>query len=150
MGRIYTGTFSGITVGTAAQDVIQFATSASKRMVLHGFSITSQYQSDERAALQLVRCVTPGSAGTAITANPEDGGNTIASQVTFTRNNTTQGGTRTVLKNWYWSQLGEFLYVPTPALRTVVYESNYLVIGLVAASVAANRLWSGWATWEEL
>lgn len=150
MGRIYTAPLQAISVANAAQDIWHIATGASKRAILHGFSLTSTYQTDERAQLTLLRRSTTSASGTSVTVVPEDQGNTIATTTTVLRTATTQGTAGAILDAWAWSQQGELLYLPTPALRTVVYESSFLALALTTGTIGGTRTWSGWVKWEEL
>ena len=72
MGRIYKIPFDAVTVTAATQDIWQIATASSKRAVLHGFSLTSSYTTDERAQLTLLRRSTASTGGSSMTAAAAD------------------------------------------------------------------------------
>ena len=148
-GRMYTLPLDAISVtNDADQDIWELSNSSAKQVILHGFSLTSSYTTDERARLRLVRRTASGSGGSAGTILAADQGNAIASIVTAEVLNTTPGTTTNILKGWQWSQQGELLYLPTPEMREVISVSSFLCLNLQVA-LGGTRTWSGWVTWEE-
>lgn len=148
-GRIYTVPLDAISVtNDADQDIWEISNTASKQVVLHGFSLTSATTTDERVRLQLVRRTATGSGGSSGTVLAVDQGNAIASAVTFKTLQTTPGTTSNLLNGWQWSQQGELLYLPTPELRDVISVSSFLCLHLQTA-MGGTRTWSGWVRWEE-
>lgn len=148
-GRMYTVPLDTISVtNDADQDIWELSNSSAKQVILHGFSLTSAYTTDERARLRLVRRTASGSGGGTGTVLALDQGNAIASAVTVETLNTTPGATTNILKAWQWSQQGELLYLPTPEMRPVLSVSSFLCLNLQVA-LGGTRSWSGWVTWEE-
>jgi hypothetical protein len=149
-GRLYTLPLDAISVtNDADQDIWELSNSSAKQAILHGFSLTSSYTTDERARLRLVRRTASGSGGSAGTVLALDQGNAVASIVTAEVLNTTPGTTSNILKGWQWSQQGELLYLPTPEMRPVLSVSSFLCLNLQVA-LGGTRTWSGWVTWEEV
>lgn len=149
MGRLYSVPFENVTVTAAAQDVWAITTAATKQLILHAFSLTSAYTTDERVRLRLLRRTTAGTGGVAGTVVALDQGNAIAAASSMSYTVTTPGTAGAILYGWQWSQQGELLYLPTPEMRPVVSVSSYLALNLVAAP-GASRTWSGSVTFEEI
>ena|SRR5688572_2506919 len=149
-GRIYTLPLDAISVTTDAdQDIWGLSNTNAKQVILHGFSLTSTYTTDERARLRLIRRTAVGSGGSAGTVLAVDQGNAIASVVTARVLDTTPGSGASILNGWQWSQQGELLYLPTPELRDVISVSSFLCLNLQVA-LGGTRTWSGWVRWEEV
>jgi hypothetical protein len=149
-GRIYTLPLDAISVtNDADQDIWELSNSSAKQVILHGFSLTSAYATDERARLRLIRRTASGSGGSSGTVVAADQGNAIASAVTAELLNTTPGTGSTILNSWQWSQQGELLYLPTPEMRDVISVSSFLALNLQTA-LGGTRTWSGWVRWEEV
>ncbi len=148
-GRIYTVPLDAISVTTDAdQDIFGIASNSAKQVILHGFSLTSSYTTDERLRLRLIRRTAVGSGGSAATSVAADQGNAIAATATVRTLDTTPGTGSTILNGWQWSQQGELLYLPTPELREVMSVSSFLALNLQTAA-GGTRTWSGWVRWEE-
>lgn len=148
-GRLYTVPLDNISVtNDADQDIWELSNTSAKQVILHGFSLTSAYTTDERARLRLIRRTATGSGGGTGTVVAVDQGNAIASIVTVETLNTTPGTGSTILKGWQWSQQGELLYLPTPEMRPVLSVSSFLCLNLQVA-LGGTRTWSGWVVWEE-
>lgn len=149
MGRIYTLPLDAISVtNDADQDIWELANTSAKQVILHGFSLTSAYTTDERVRLRLIRRTATGSGGSAGTVLAVDQGNAIASVVTADVLQTTPGTGTNILNGWTWSQQGELLYLPTPEMRDVISVSSFLALNLQTA-LGGTRTWSGWVRWEE-
>ena len=151
IARVYFAPFVAQSVtNDSDQDVWLITSASTKKVILHGFSLTSSYTTDERAALKLIRRSTAGSGGgTAITIEPTDSDNSIAATSTVTPLVTTPGTAGDVLAAWQWSQQGELLFLPTPEIRPVMPVSSYLALHLTTA-LGGTRTWSGWIAFEEL
>jgi hypothetical protein len=148
-GRIYTVPLDAISVtNDADQDIFEIASNSAKQVVLHGFSLTSAYTTDERARLRLIRRTASGSGGGTATVLAADQGNGVAGTATVETLNTTPGTGANILKAWQWSQQGELLYLPTPELREVISVSSFLCLNLQIA-LGGTRTWSGWIAYEE-
>lgn len=148
-GRIYTAPLDAITVTTDAdQDVWGLASNSSKQVILHGFSLTASYTTDERIRLRLIRRTAVGTGGGAITSAAVDQGNAIAAGATLRALDTTPGAGATILNGWQWGQQGELLYLPTPELRDVISVSSFICLNVQSAT-GGTRTWSGWVRWEE-
>ncbi len=149
-GRIYTAPLDNISVtNDADQDIFEIASNSAKQVILHGFSLTSAYTTDERARLRLIRRTASGSGGSTATVLAADQGNAIAATATVETLNTTPGTGANILNGWQWSQQGELLYLPTPELRDVISVSSFLCLNLQVA-LGGTRTWSGWVRWEEV
>jgi hypothetical protein len=149
-GRIYTQPLDALTVtNDSDQDIFEIVGPSAAVVYLHGFSLTSTTTSDERVKLRLVRRSTTGSGGSALTEVPTEDGNTMAAGAALSALVTTPGTIGDILKAWYWSQQGEFLYLPTPELRDSISPGARLCLHLGTA-VASSRTWSGWVAWEEI
>jgi hypothetical protein len=150
MGRVYTVPLDAISVtNDADQDLWCISTASTKQAVLHGFSLTSAYTTDERARLRLIRRTAVGSGGSAATVLAVDQGNSIAAASTVRTLDTTPGTGTNILNGWTWSQQGELLYLPTPEMRDVISVSSFLCLNLQTA-LGGTRTWSGWLRFEEL
>lgn len=148
-GRIYTVPLDAISVtNDADQDIFEIASNSAKQVILHGFSLTSAYTTDERARLRLIRRTASGSGGGTGTSQAADQGNAIAATATVETLNTTPGTGANILCGFQWSQQGELLYLPTPELRDVISVSSFLCLNLQIA-LGGTRTWSGWIRWEE-
>jgi hypothetical protein len=152
MGRLYSVPFENVSITAAAQDVWVLSAAATKLVVLHAFSLTSAYTTDERVRLRMLRRSGAGSGGTSVSGAsiaPNDQGNAISAASTLSYTVTTPGTAGLVLNSWQWSQQGELLYLPTPEMRPIISVSGFLALNLVAGP-AATRTWSGFVTFEEI
>jgi hypothetical protein len=150
IARVYTVAFDNLQVTTDAdQDIFEIVNGATKRLVIHAFSLTSAQTTDERARLRLTRRSTTGSGGTAMTEVATDEGNTVAATAAVVTLATTPGTIGNMLKTWRWSQQNELLYLPTPEMREVVAESGRICLNLQTA-LGGTRSWDGYVTWEEI
>lgn len=148
-GRMYVVPLDALSVTTDAdQDIFGLSSNASKQVILHGFSLTSSYTTDERARLRLIRRTAVGSGGSAATSVALDQGNGVSASTTVRTLDTTPGSGSTILQGFQWSQQGELLYLPTPELRPVMSVSGFLALNLQVA-LGGTRTWSGWIKWEE-
>ena len=148
--RIYFAPLDALSVtNDADQDIFELGTSSGKQAILHGFSLTSSYTTDERARLRLIRRTATGSGGSAVTEVGGDQGNGVSNTVTALTLQTTPGTGSTILKGWQWSQQGELLYLPTPEMRPVMSVSSFLALNLQTA-LGGTRTWSGWVAWSAI
>lgn len=149
-GRVYVIPFSNLQVtNDADQDIFELVAPSTATIILHGFSLMSSYTTDERCRLRLVRRSTTGSGGGAATEVPIEDGNTMAAAAALSTLVTTPGTIGDILKEWYWSQQGELLYLPTPKLQPTLSPSARLGLNLQTA-LGGTRSWSGWVAWEEI
>lgn len=155
MARMYKAPFENIAFGAAANRCLfHLVAPADRKIIIHAFSITSDYTTDERARLQLRTYTTAHSGGTQVAAADiwkcdQDNGNNA--EATFHHSGTTNITPGTTGKNgpsWRWSQQGELLYVPTPEMRDATSVGQRIGLELLAA-LGAARNWSGWVCWEE-
>lgn len=148
--RIYYAPLHNLSVtNDADQDIWEIVAPATKKVVLHGFSLTSAYATDERANLRLVSRTTTGSGGTGATESPSDADNAVAAGAAVSTLVTAPGTLGVVYAGFFWSQQGELLWLPTPDLRVVSSASGRLALNLNAA-LGGTRQWSGWVAWEEV
>jgi hypothetical protein len=146
--RIYTAPFENLTFGgTADRSFFEIKAPADRCIILHGFSVTSDYVTDERARLRLSRYSTDGT-GTAVAEVKTNSNNALTSESTVIHT-VTPGTLGDTLKAWRWSQQGELLYLPTPEMREITDVGGRMALNLVAA-LGAGRSWSGWVCWEEI
>lgn len=146
--RVYKAAFENLSFGgTSDRSFFEIKAPADRCIILHGFSVTSDHITDERARLRLARYTTDGT-GTAVTEVKANANNALTSEATVTHT-VTPGTIGDVLMSWRWSQQGELLYLPTPEMRETTDVSGRLALNLVAA-LGAARNWSGWICWEEV
>jgi hypothetical protein len=146
---MYTVPLDAISVtNDADQDIWEISSNSTKQVILHGFSLSSAYTTDERARLRLIRRTASGSGGGTATVLASDQGNGTAAGSTVETLNTTPGTGANILKGFQWSQQGELLYLPTPEMREVISTSSFLCLNLQIA-LGGTRTWSGWITFEE-
>jgi hypothetical protein len=133
--------------GTADRSLFEIKAGSAQIVVVHGFRVTSDYTTDERARLRLAYYSTDGT-GTAITETKlnSGNGNPNLAAVIHTVTPGTVGG---IIDAWRWSQQGELLFLPTPELRPILQASERLALNLQAA-LGAARNWSFSLWWEEL
>lgn len=132
----------------ADQDIFEIVAASSKRVILHGFSLTSSYTTDERVRLRLMQRGSTGSGGSGATEVASDDGNDTAATAAVNTLVTTPGTAGDILAAYQWSQQGELLYLPTPEMRPVVAKSGRIALNLQTA-LGGTRTWSGWVCWEE-
>ena len=141
MGRIYSATFSAVSV-SAAQDLFEVNTSATRPVVIHGVVI-GQYSEagdsqDELLSITLVRGNTvSGSGGSSATAAPLNAGDS-AFGGTVEVNNTTVANTGspvTVHADSFNVRAG-WIWLPTPELRPIVDVSSRIVVRITAPADA--------------
>jgi hypothetical protein len=148
IARVYYAPFENLTFGgTGDRSFWEIKAPADRQVVLHGFSATSDYTTDERARLVMKRFTTDGT-GTAVTEVKANGDNSLTSEATVIHT-VTPGTAGDVLAAWRWSQQGELLWLPTPEMRVVIPAGSRVGLTL-AAALGAARNWSGWLCWEEL
>lgn len=145
-GRIYTVPLTLSVTSDATQDIWVIAAPADRKAILHGFSLTSAYTTDERALLTLLRRSGAGTGGGSATEVKLDADNSLTAESVVTTLVTTQGTPGDVLKSWYWSQQNELLYLPTPELRPATTAGGFIALAL---GTALARDWAGWVCWEE-
>ena len=149
MARIYTAPFDAISVtNDADQDIFMLTAGSGKISILHSFSLTSTYTTDERVRLRLMRRSTASTGGSTATVVPTDAGNGVAAASAVATLATAPGTGGSILHAWQWSQQGELLFLPPPELRIVVSASGILVLNLQSAT-GGTRTWSGYVTIEE-
>lgn len=152
VARVYYAPLVGINVTTSAdQDIWELTPPATDRkVILHGFSLTSTTTSDERVSLRLVRRSTAGSGGTGVTEVKSDPDNGTAPGAALVSLATTPGTLGDVLAGWQWSQLGELLFLPTPEIRPCVAAGGHRLALHLGTAVGSARTWSGYVVWEEI
>lgn len=154
MGRVYSATFSGVTV-SAAQDFFSLQAASNKPCIIHEVHITQDAdETSQQLVVQLKRMPatwTVGSGGAAVTPGPMTATDTAAG-ATVRRNDTTVGTTSgtavtlrrsgdNVLNGWHW--------VFTPETRPVFINGEALVVHLPNAPGAGIAM-SGELIFEEI
>lgn len=148
IARVYYAPFAYLAFGgTGDRNFWEIKAPADRQIIVHGFSVTSDYTTDERARLRLIRYSTDGT-GTAVTEVKANGDNSLTSEATVIHT-VTPGTASDIMAAWQWSQQGELLFLPTPEMRPVIPAGGRLALNLTSA-LAAGRNWSGWLCWEEI
>lgn len=151
MGRIYTASISEVAV-SAAQDLFELtAPSTGMVRILSARWGQSSDAGDAAAELlpwNLTRYATSGSGGSTPTPAPHSVGH-AASGVTVEANNTTQGGTPTVVLSDCWNVQAGYLYQPPPEEMVTIPPSGILAIEFPSAPADSITV-SGSVTFEEL
>lgn len=153
MGRMYVASFQDIAV-TAVQDLLTLTNAATTaiRMVRAEInqSGTLDYGDAQAEGIRVnwTRYATAGSGGSAVTPAKLATGDP-ASGVTAARNNTTQGGTATIILGTTWNVQAGWLWVPTPSEQIWVAPSA--IIALALPTIPNDSLnMSGYITFEEV
>ncbi len=135
MGRVYTASVSAIAVA-AIQDFFELlapATGMVKILSVRLGQYTDAGDSEaELLPVNIVRYATSGSGGSTPTARPHQVGH-AATGVVVEANNTTQGGTPTVILSDAFNVQAGWLYVPTPEEWIWIPPSGRLAIELFVA-----------------
>lgn len=148
IARVYYAPFQALTFGgTGDRSFWEIKAPADRQVVIHAFSVTSDYTTDERARLVLKRYSTDGT-GTAVTEVKANGDNSLTAEAAVIHT-VTPGTAGDIIAAWRWSQQGELLFLPTPEMRIVIPAGSRLGLNLVTA-LGAARAWSGYLCWEEL
>jgi hypothetical protein len=159
MSLFYTAPIRNVTLGAnaaAPQNIFELINGAVVSLRIHHVHLESFYNVDERIDLQFMWLTGTGSNGNAITPTPRSGNNTIASKVTSFKSMVTGPGTpSTGLESFQWSQLGPLDLLFTPEERPEVPGSGSgnpyrFALNNANSYVAANRVISGYVTWEEI
>lgn len=157
MGRLYTASFSGVSV-SAAVDVFEVLASTGKPFVLHEVVLgqVSDYGDAQAEGLGVLikratGSYTSGSGGS--TATPaKHATNDAAAGPTAETNNTTQAaagsGTLTTLRAEPFNAQAGYQYLPTPEQRHTFLASEAVVVSITAPADAIT-LW-GSLVFEEL
>jgi hypothetical protein len=147
MGRIVYTPFRSVTIGAdGTQDLWSLMASATNKLKLHGWEITSDSITAVALEVALLRLSAVGSAGataTEVKADTDDGAITGSVRT----GDTTPGTPGDVLQGFGWEQLGPLGMVYTPEMRPVIEVSTG--IALVCDTSDAFEM-SGWVCWEEL
>jgi hypothetical protein len=130
----------------ATQDLWSLMASATNKLVLHGWEITSDAIAAALLEVTLLRLSAVGSVGTDLTEvklDTDDGAITGSARTI----DTTPGTPGDILAGYQWEQLGPLGIIYTPEMRPVIEVSTG--IALVCNTAAAFEM-SGWICWEEL
>lgn len=152
MGMIYTATMEQISV-SALQDLFEITAPTDAIVKLHEVKIAQATDfgdaNEEILPIQLTRYATGGSGGTLnIAANPLEVGFPTKGS-TVDRNNTTQGGTPTVIHADAFNTRTGWHYVPPPELRPVISPGGILAVELPVAPGSAITMTAS-ITFEEI
>ena len=147
MGRIYYAPFDNIAVTTDPdQDIWEIATTATQKVVLHAFELTSASITAEFVRLRLLRRTASGNGAAVVEvqADQDDAAtSTVVEQLALI-----PGAIGDILMGFQWEQLGPLIYLPTPEMRPVVQQNGFLALNLQSA-LAATTNWSGYLVYEE-
>jgi hypothetical protein len=148
MSRVFTAPLDAISVTTDAdQDIIEMVGASGYPFALLAIELYSSLTTDERVRLRMVRRSTTGSGGSALTEIKNDAGS-AANQTAVSTLVTTPGTIGDIGPCFYWSQLGPFIYRPTPKEIMEIASGGRLALNLQSA-VASTRTWSGYLVFEE-
>lgn len=150
MGRIYTTSFQAVAVTGAVDFFELLAPSTGMLRILSCRIGQNTEEADAQAEMlqiQITRYATSGSGGSTPTENPHQVGH-AATAVTTEANNTTQGGTPTViLADAFNVQIGWY-YQPPPEEQIWVPPSG--IIAIESPDTPADSItFSGSVTYEE-
>lgn len=137
---MYTAVMEQVSV-SAIQDLFEITAPADSVVVLHACTIAQTSDvgdaAEEILPVRITRYATGGSGGTLnIAANPHEVGAPTKGS-TVDRNNTTQGGTPTVVHADAFNIRVGWQYRPTPEERIVISPSGILAIELPVAPADA-------------
>ena len=147
MGRIVYGALKDVSISSdATQDIWNLLAGTNKRIILHGWELTSDSTTAVLMSLSLQRVTTAGTGGSAVTeqAADEDSGTIDSSMVTDAETPGTPDG---VLMGHQWEQLGPVGHVFTPEMRPTSVDSQGFAL---VCNTADAMTVSGWVCWEEL
>lgn len=155
--RVYSATFENVTIA-AVQDIFSAKAGAANGIEIHQIDLTAGgVTAPAEIRLRLKRLggggtITAGSAGSSLTGQPTDEGDSKASAATVRSNDTTQatmsGGTNSTLGVWQWNVLLPFQYLPAPEDREVCAGGSEFVLDTPGAP--ASTVVSGTIKWREL
>jgi hypothetical protein len=154
VGRIYTVSFSAVSVG-AVQDLIAVyaGTMAFAVHMIELDQVTATAVNNLNIThKRLPATVTAGSGGTSVTPVPLRSTNAAAT-VTAHCNDTTQAttsGTAAILAAHAVNVINGYLYLPPEADRPVIAPSQAFVLSLNSAPASGSYVMSGTITIEEL
>lgn len=136
-GRIYTITFSAISVA-AAQDLLLVRPATNKVVVLHKAIVTpddSETNQQLKTTIKRQTATLTVTGGTSVTPTPTATSNSAAG-MTATRNHTTRtttNGTELILNAESFPSQGGFEYVPDISQRPIFVAGEGLIFGLEEA-----------------
>lgn len=154
MGRMYSASFSGVSV-SAAQDLFELAAAAGVAVVIHEVHISQDAsETSEQLPFTIKRIpatVTSGSGGSTPTPRKMAPGDAAAASTVEANNTTraTSSGTIETIRRMSENILNGFHIVCTPETRIVVPPSGTIVVGLETAPGAALTM-SGELIFEEI
>ena len=151
MGRVYSATFSAVSVA-AAQDLFEVNAAAAKPVRILGAEI-GQYSDagdaqDELLSIQFITgYTTSGSGGTSVTPAPIDPGDT-AFGGTVEANNTTVAadGTGLIRHSSSFNVRAGYVWMPVPEARIVIVPSGR---GVLRITVPADAITTNGTLWFE-
>jgi hypothetical protein len=152
MGRIYSASFTGVSVA-AAQDLFEINAPADAVVAIHSIIIgqSSDYGDSEAEGLQIQisrSTGTSGSGGSTLTPVAHEGGD-AAFGGTVEANNTTQATTTTVIHSDTFNIQAGWQFRPTPEERIYISPSARVVVELPGAPTDAVTM-SGTIVIEEI
>lgn len=148
MSRVFTAPLDAISVTTDAdQDIIEMVGASGFPFDPIAIELYSSLTTDERVRFRFVRRTTTGSGGTALTEIKNDAGS-ASPQTAVSTLVTTPGTIGDIGPSFYWSQLGPFIYRPTPEEIFEIASGGRFCLNLQSA-VGSTRTWSGFVTWRE-
>ncbi len=131
MGRVYTAFFAATAV-TAAVDFFEIAAPSTGMIKILSCRIgQTTEEADAQAemlSISIVRYSTSGSVGGTVTPTPHQVGHAASGDTTVETNNTTQGGTPTIIIADSWNVQVGWLYQPAPDEMIWIPPSGILAI----------------------
>lgn len=148
MGRMYIGPLDSVTIGSdATQDLWSLMASASNKIILHGWEVSSDAVAATLMECTLKRISSAGSGGSDPTPRPLDDDDSATTAGSFNAGDTTPATATATLAGYQWEQLGPLGIIYTPEMRPVIEVSTG--IALVCNTADAFEM-SGWVCWEEI
>ena len=146
MGRMVQAPLNSLTVGAdATQDLWSLMASATNKLILHGWEVTSDSLTAVlmEVTLHRINATNSGAAVTEVKLDEDDGAITgIVLSV-----GTTISTSTAILAGYQWEQLGPLGMIYTPEMRPVIEVSQG--IALICNTADAFEM-SGWICWEEI
>jgi len=148
MGRMVIQSIDDLALGAdATQDIWSVIASATSRIKLHGFELTSADLVAELISLTLKRITAAGTGGSAPGTEELLDEEFSAVTATFRQGDTTPGTPGGNLKGFQWEQLGPVGHLYTPEMRPKAKVSDGFAL---VCNTALTATVSGWVCWEEL
>ena len=147
MGRIVYQEINLTLASDATQDIWSVLASGTRRVILHGWELTSEAVAAAMIDINLHRISAVGSGGAASTTEElaDEDYSAVVGSVRF--EDTTPGTDAGVIMRYKWEQLGPIGHVYTPEMRLISKVSEGFALTM---NTAATPVLGGWICWEEI